>query len=89
MAKAKAKIKRGGSIKKKPKKRTYEQREHMKTKGYLLATEVARLLKVHHSAVYRMLDSEQLTELKIGAARYVSVASVKKYLGPAAKAFNL
>ena len=71
------------------KKRVYHQREHMKSKGYLLATEVARLLMVHHSNVYRLLDSKDLKELKVGKSRYVSIASIKKYLGPAASSFKL
>lgn len=88
---AKARLKKP-KVKKKPKPRAprnYEQREHMKKKGFLLATEIARILKVHHSSVYRLLDSEQLKEMKIGSSRYVSIASVKKYLGPAASSFTL
>lgn len=70
-------------------KRQYKQQDHMRTKGYLRASEVARILKMHHSAVYRILDAGSVTEVRIGGSRYVEVKSLRKYLGPAADTFDL
>jgi len=61
----------------------------MRQQGYLRASEVARVLHVHHSAVYRLIDTKKLIELRVGGSRYVEIASLREYLGDSAHAFDL
>ncbi len=84
-ARSKAKVK---PTKFKPKRHSAVA-EKLRKDGYLRATEVARRLSMHHSAVYRMLDREEVEGLRVAGSRYVKVASLKKYLGEAAPRFDL
>ena len=72
-----------------PTKRKYRQQDHMREQGDLRASVVARILKMHHSAVYRILDAKVVKEMRVGGSRYVQVASLREYLGEAADTFDL
>jgi len=62
----------------------------MKKRGYHPVPDVAASLHVAPSTVYRWLDDSKIEGTQVGAARYVKLASVVKYVGPqAAAAFGL
>lgn len=69
--------------------RRSKQAEFLKTKGYVRAARAAQLVKVHVSAIYRMLDQETLDGMKIGGRWYITLRSLIDYCGPAAGEFGL
>ena len=67
---------------KKP-KRAYrdDQIAAMKNRGLYPIPEMAALLRVAPSTVYRWLDDDKIEGTNVGAARYVRIKSVRKYIG--------
>lgn len=58
-----------------------KQSEIMRSKGFLAATEVAERCGVHVSTVYSWIEKGDVEGERIGNRRYVSFASLVKYMG--------
>lgn len=69
--------------------RRSEQAEFLKTKGYVRVPKAAQLVKVHPSAIYRMLDAGTLNGTMICGRWHVTIKSLIEYCGPMAGAFGL
>ena len=59
---------------------TLSRKQLVAAHGYLTVVEAADLLKMRVSAIYKMLDSKRISEMRIGRSRYVLKASLIAYL---------
>ncbi len=58
------------------------QEELMEKKGFVTIATAAKKLRVHKATIYRLIESGELVETKIGHARYVAMAALVKHAGP-------
>lgn len=65
------------------------EQDVMEMKGWLSAMEVSKRIHKHVTNVYRAINKKELQGMRVGSHWYVSVASLVKYLGPAAQMFDI
>ena len=66
------------------------QAEMLKTQGWVTVSDAAKRIGRHVTTVYRLIETKQVQELRVGQSRYVRWVSLVQFLGPnAAKALGL
>ena len=77
-------LKSSGRTSKKRRRRAYrdEQDVEMQKLGYVTIAHASTLSCIPRSTLYRLLDDKKVMEKRVGVARYISLRSLKKYLGP-------
>lgn len=58
------------------------QDARMKAKGYVTVAKAAEMTNTALTTLYRWIGDRKVTGKRVGSARYVSLKSLKKYLGP-------
>jgi len=54
----------------------------MRRRGWLCASDSAALAKVDRATLFRWIAAGKVESTKVGQGRFVSVASLKKQMGP-------
>lgn len=58
------------------------RRKAMRVRGWLSPVQAAAMAKVDRATIYRWISDDRLKITKVAGSRYVSLASLRKLLGP-------
>lgn len=61
-----------------------KQAELMRQRGFITVKEIAAKIGITKTTVYRWVEQGKVAEERVGAARYISLASLVQHLGPTA-----
>lgn len=64
-----------------------KQAAHMRSKGWLLASEAAELIGYHSTSIYKLIRKETLKSTKVGGTIYIELESLREFLGDSAESF--